>query len=121
MVDRSAEALEHLNKIMKNITKRGLKRYTSLQKEQEQKAKATAAGKDHRGLHKAGTSTTKSGLIQSVAASHFRKRQPIRHTYYARKQAKEGRVSKEITSNKAADYTPPAAAYSKSKAKLNQG
>ena len=105
VVDRSAEALEHLNKIMKSITKRGLKRYTSVQMAKEQRAKATAEGRDHRGLHLGATGTTKSALTQSVAASHFRSTQPARHSYYARRQAKEGRISKEIVADKMAEYT----------------
>ena len=104
VVDRSAEALEHLNKIMKSITKRGLKRYTSVAKAQEQRAKATAAGKTHVGLHKETTSTTSSAMKQSVGASVLRAKVKARHSYRARMQAKAGRTPKAIPKNKVADY-----------------
>ena len=83
----------------------GICRYKSAQMAQQQREKATAAGKDHRGLHKGGTGPTKSALTQSVAASHFRSTQPARHSYYARKQAKQGRIPKEIVADKMAEFT----------------
>ena len=97
VVDRSAEALEHLNKIIKSITKRGLKRYTSVQKAQDQKAKAQAAGKSNRGHHDGGTSTTSHAMKISLARAAFNRKFPQRKDWRVRKQMKEGRMSKQLT------------------------
>ena len=116
VVDRSAEALEHLNKIMKSITKRGLKRYTSLQKEKEQRAKADAEGRDHRGLHKAGSGTCHHALVTSVSRAHWDATIPARHSWDARKKAKAGKVPKTIVAEDPQKHTSPLAAYQKQKA-----
>ena len=106
MVDRSAEALEHLNKIMKPITKRGLKRYTSSSKRQAQIAKAKAAGKStpSSGIHMGGSGTCLHALTESVARTAWARSVPFRHDVRERKKHEEGAISKQLVAVKIGDF-----------------
>ena len=104
VVDRSAEALEHLNKIVKAITKRGLKRHQSKEKREQQIAKADAAGKDHRGILREGSGTFKHALKMSLARAHFDRKFPQRKDWWARKHHQQGRISKALAALSLEDY-----------------
>ena len=106
VVDRSAEALEHLNKIMKSITKRGLKRYTNSAKREAQIAKAKAAGKStpSSGIHKGASGTCLHALTESVARTEWAKMIPFRHDYRERQKHAEGTISKQLVALKMGDF-----------------
>ena len=75
---------------------RGLKGYTSLEKQQQQRAKADAAGKTYQGLHLSRSSTTTHAMKMSIARAAFNKKFPQRQDYRVRKKYQEGRVSKQL-------------------------
>ena len=106
VVDRSAEALEHLNKIVKSIAKRGLKRYTSLEKSLKQRAKADAEGRSYVGLHEAGSGTCKHALTQSITRMELNIEIPSRKEYRERKKALEGKKAKTIVALDLATHIP---------------
>ena len=104
----------HLNsRSSKNVRVYGKSRLCAKQ-QQEQRAKADAEGRDHRGLHKAGSGTCHNALVSSVARAHWDATEPVRHSWDARKKAKAGKVPKKIVLA-SEGYTPPLAAYEQKK------
>ena len=87
--------MEHLNKIMKAITTRGLKRITSIEDAKRQRKEAAAAGRDFRGLHGLG-GTHKQAMTESVARSEIDRNLPDRASWREREKFEDGRVDKVV-------------------------
>ena len=104
-MDRSAEALEHLNKIIKSITKRGLKRYTTVEKEKAQKEKALQEGRSFQGIHLGykGSRTSRFVMVESTARKFYDANWATRESYWARSKYKKGRGQKELAALDLAD------------------
>ena len=86
VVDRSAEALGHLNKIIKPITKRGLKRYKTVKKEKAQKETALKEGRSSQGIHLGykGSGTSRFVMVESTARKFYDDNYATRQSYWAR-------------------------------------
>ena len=81
-----------------------------------QRSTVDAEGRDHRDLHKAGSGTCHHALVTSVSKAHWDATIPARHSWDARKKAKEGKVPKMIETVGLQKHTSPLAAYQKQNA-----